>query len=228
MRVLKWLMPRDDAFNVMFERHAEEVRLASVALRRAVEGDSSGLDEVVAREDAADAVTRDVLLAVRKSFITPFDRGAIKDLITAMDDSVDEMNKTVSAIRLFGVERYDDGMRAMAERIERASGIVARTLPLLREMGTNANEVIELCGQVKAIEGEADDIHREGLQRLWNERHGRPWKDPDVPTMDEVGSMSGGLERFVVGERVLGSLEKVMDRLEDVADVVHGIVIEHV
>jgi uncharacterized protein len=35
-----------------------------------------------------------VLTALRRSFITPLDRGDIKDLITSMDDAIDQMNKT--------------------------------------------------------------------------------------------------------------------------------------
>ena len=35
---------------------------------------------------------------MRRSFITPFDRGDIKDLITSMDDAIDQMRKTVKTI----------------------------------------------------------------------------------------------------------------------------------
>ena len=40
---------------------------------------------VMDREHDADDLTREVLIAVRRSFITPFDRGNIRDLITSMD-----------------------------------------------------------------------------------------------------------------------------------------------
>ena len=43
------------------------------------------------REHVADDVIRDVLTTVRKTFLTPFDRGAITSLIGAMDDAIDEM-----------------------------------------------------------------------------------------------------------------------------------------
>jgi uncharacterized protein Yka (UPF0111/DUF47 family) len=55
----------------------------------------------VALENEADDITREVLLAVRRSFITPFDRVDIKDLIQSMDDAIDMMHKTVKTIRLF-------------------------------------------------------------------------------------------------------------------------------
>ena len=53
------------------------------------------------REQDADNITREVLIAVRRTFITPFDRGDVKDLITSMDNTIDQMQKTAKTIMLF-------------------------------------------------------------------------------------------------------------------------------
>lgn len=217
MQFLKKLLPREDRFFDLFSDHARLTAKAARALRAGLSGESTAENfaTVVSDEDKADLVTKEVLLAVRRSFITPFDRGAIKDLITAMDDSIDEMNKTVRAIELFGLEDFPVEMSRMAERILAASDLIVQAIGLLRTMGSSANEIIAICGQVVEIEGEADAIHRAGVKKLWDSR-GAP---------NEIAS---GIETFFVGERILDRLEKVMDRLEDVADVVHGVVIEHV
>ena len=63
------------------------------------------------REHDADDVTREVLIAVRRTFITPFDRGNIRDLITSMDNSIDQMQKTaktIDAVRRDGVHAADE------------------------------------------------------------------------------------------------------------------------
>ncbi len=54
-------------------------------------------------ENDADNITREVLTAVRRTFITPFDRGDIKNLITSMDDAIDQMQQTAKAVMLFEV-----------------------------------------------------------------------------------------------------------------------------
>ena len=59
-------------------------------------------------ENQADAIAREVLMGVRRSFITPFDRGDIKELIGLLDDAIDQMQKTAKAITLFEVS----GLRA--------------------------------------------------------------------------------------------------------------------
>jgi uncharacterized protein Yka (UPF0111/DUF47 family) len=57
------------------------------------------------------------LLAVRRTFITPFDRGDIQGLIQSMDDAIDQMNKTVKTINLFEVRTFTPNMREMGTGI---------------------------------------------------------------------------------------------------------------
>ena len=69
------------------------------------------------REQDADDVTREVLIAVRRTFITPFDRGNIRDLITSMDNTIDQMQKTAKGIKLFDVTEFTPQMKEMADAI---------------------------------------------------------------------------------------------------------------
>src|SRR5262249_51973531 len=48
---------------------------------------------------------------------TPFDRTDIQDLITSMDDAIDQMNKTAKTIVLFEVQSFEPHMRQMSEVI---------------------------------------------------------------------------------------------------------------
>ncbi|TIL69526.1 MAG: DUF47 family protein, partial [Mesorhizobium sp.] len=90
------LLPREDKFFDLFERHSRILVAGAEALQKLLDG-GEGVERhcraIVELEDQADVVTREVLLAVRKSFITPFDRGDIKDLIQSMDDAIDMMHK---------------------------------------------------------------------------------------------------------------------------------------
>jgi hypothetical protein len=206
------IMPKEDRFFDLFERHANLVVAGAEGLRAAIEGGpdlSRHVKTVMDREDDADAVTREVLEAVRRSFITPFDRGDIKDLITAMDDAIDQMRKTMKTVVLFNVTTFEPEMREMADRILQGARIVERTVPLLRSVGTHASEISGLAARMSEIEGETDDFHDEARRRLFQ-------KGP-AHALD-----------FWVASEILDHLERVMDRLEDVTHEVHSIVIEHV
>src|SRR3712207_2709913 len=111
--MLMWfraIMPKEDRFFDLFEQHAKLLVAGAEALRAALQGGPAlpqHIQTVMDRENDADAVTREVLDAVRRSFITPFDRGDIKDLITAMDDAIDQMRKTMKTVVLFDVATFE-------------------------------------------------------------------------------------------------------------------------
>jgi predicted phosphate transport protein (TIGR00153 family) len=214
--MLKWfraMMPKEDRFFDLLEQHSKLVVAGAEALRSALDGGPDlyrHIATVMEREDDADAVTREVFLAVRRSFITPFDRGNIKDLITSMDDAIDQMRKTVKTITLFKVSTFEPEMREMADGILQGSRIVQQTIPLLRSIGSNAAQISNRAEEISKVEGQTDDRYDAARSRLFE-------------TMGSAQALD-----FWVAFEILDHLERVMDRLEDVANEVHGIMIEHV
>ena len=207
------LMPKEERFFGLFDRHAQTVVAGAEALRSLLDGGEAVphyARVVKERENEADDIAREVLLAVRRTFITPFDRGAIKDLINALDDSIDQMHQTAKAVMLFEIRSFEPPMREMGDLIVQAAKLNAKAVPLLASINKQAGHIATLAEEITRIEGRADDIHDEGLKRLYRE-HG-----PSNPMA------------YIVGTELYGRLESVMDRLEDVANEVNGIVIEHV
>src|SRR3569833_4384720 len=103
--IIQAVLPREDKYFDLFQRHADLLVSATEALGQMLTGEAIGhwLDEIRKLETAADDVTRSVLTAVRRSFITPFDRSAITSLVSAMDDAVDEIWHTAKTVRLYGI-----------------------------------------------------------------------------------------------------------------------------
>jgi predicted phosphate transport protein (TIGR00153 family) len=213
MSIFRKLMPREDKFFDMFSEHSRTIVEAAEALGELLNGKDveANCERIVTLEDRADDITRDVLLAVRRSFITPFDRGDIKDLIQSMDDAIDMMHKTVKTIRLFEQSEFDPLMRQMGEEVVKAAHLVAEAIPLLDKLGANAQRLSAIAEEVMRVEGRSDDLHDQGLKDLF-QRHGA----------------SGNAMAYMIGSEIYGELEKVVDRFEDVANEISGIVIENV
>ena len=213
--MLDWfqrLMPHTQAFFPQFERHAATVTAAAEALRRMLEGGgavSQHCRAVIEKEEEADAITREVLIGVRSTFITPFDRGDIKALITAMDDAIDEMQAAVAAIDLYEVTEFEPEMRDMAAMSEQAAILVQEAMPLLRKVGRDHAKLDEITERIVHLEEEADHLHDAGLKSLY-QRH-----------------RDGNAMGYIVGREIFSHLEKVLDRFEDVANEISGIVIDH-
>jgi predicted phosphate transport protein (TIGR00153 family) len=206
-------MPKDERFFDLFARHSEAVLAGAQALRLMMNGGeaiTANCQTVMDRENDADNATREVLIAVRRTFITPFDRGNIRDLITSMDDAIDQMQKTAKTIMLFDVKEFTPQMREMADFIVQCAELVKKALPLLESISNQAAQISDLTAKISSLEGKADDLHDAGLRELYKANIGK-----------------SGLE-FYVGDEIYDHLEKVVDRFDDVANVLHGIVIEHV
>ncbi|AZO16980.1 MULTISPECIES: DUF47 domain-containing protein [unclassified Mesorhizobium] len=206
------LLPREDRFFDLFERHSRTVVGGAEALQHLLSGEDIDrwCQTIVGLENEADGITAEVLLAVRRSFITPFDRGDIKDLIQSMDDAIDMMHKTVKTVKLFEVKEFDPLMREMGGVIVQAARLVAEAIPLLGKVGANAARLNAIAEEVMRVEGRADDLHEQGLKDLFRHHGG---SDPMA---------------YLIGSEIYSQLEKVVDRFEDVANEISGIVIENV
>ena len=82
--MLQWfhrLIPRQGNFFPLFERHAALIVSAAHSLRAMLSnGDEINryCEEIVRLEQEADNLARDVLVGLRTTFITPFDRTDIQ------------------------------------------------------------------------------------------------------------------------------------------------------
>ena len=119
MRWFRALMPREERFFELFTRHADVVVAGAKALRAMLDGGDAvtrHYKTVMDREHDADNITREVLIAVRRTFITPFDRGDVKDLITSMDNAIDQMQKTAKTIMLFDQRSFTQQQKRHGRR----------------------------------------------------------------------------------------------------------------
>src|ERR1700690_1311738 len=155
--MMRWfhpLMPKEERFSDLFARHSIAVLAGAEALRAMLEGGAAlqkNYQIVMDREQDADDVTREVLIAVRRTFITPFDRGNIRDLITSMDNSIDQMQKTAKAIALFEVKDFTAQMKDMADAIVKCAQLVQEAVPLLKSISSEAAHISTLTAEISAL-----------------------------------------------------------------------------
>jgi len=209
------IMPKESRFFDLFEQHARIVVAGAESLRDLLKGGEQVeqyRERIFALENEADEVARQVLTAVRRTFITPFDRTDIQDLIGSLDDAIDQMNKTAKTITLFEVRSFEPPMQEMGEMSLQASKLVLEAMPLLRSIGKNAGQLNVLTEQIVRIEERSDQLHDDGRKALF------------IANRD---ANAGNTMNFTIGTEIYDHLEKVVDRLEDVANEVNALVIDH-
>ena len=197
----------------MFVQHATIVVAGAEALRSVLKGG----DEVEhycrivsEHEKAADEITRQALIAVRRTFITPFDRTDIQDLVSSLDDSIDEMNKTAKSIMLYEVRRFEPQMQQMGDVILQASQLILEAMPLLVAIPRNVGRLATLTEEVIRIEEQADQLHDQGRKTLFlASKHAQ-----------------GNVMDYIIGTELYDHLESVVDRFEDISNEVNALIVD--
>jgi len=212
MRLLRFLMPKEEKFVDLFCEHSKLIVAAADALAAMMAADEKDRPargrEVSALEKQADSITQQTIVALHRAFITPFDRSDILALSKALDDAVDLIEEVVLGAELYQVVEFDQHMRDLTEMIRETGKLVAEVMPLLKNLSVNAARINGLCEQISKIEGRADEVLRAAISDLVAQR-------PDAIT-------------FFGRKEVYELLEEVTDSCDDVADVIQGLVLDHV
>ena len=112
------LMPREGKFFDLFNAHAERIVEGSRELAAMI-GTFTELEahaqRIDAAERAADKITHETIALLHKTFITPFDRDQIHQLITTMDDILDLIQDVAESMALYDLRTITPEAKQLAE-----------------------------------------------------------------------------------------------------------------
>ncbi|HSG24081.1 MAG TPA: DUF47 domain-containing protein [Azonexus sp.] len=207
------LMPREAKYFDLFNCHAELIvqggrQLSNLigALVDAPEKAAKYADAIDDIERQADQITHDTLAQLHTSFITPFDRDEIHQLINGMDDILDMIQDVAESMTLYDIQRVPSDTKALADVTEQCCNCVQSVVKLLHSM-ENAPAILKLCHEINELESDADRMLRASMSKVFRE-------EPDVRQVIKLKEM-------------YELLESVTDRCKDVAGTVEAIVLEN-
>jgi predicted phosphate transport protein (TIGR00153 family) len=202
------LMPREGKFFDLFNAHAERIVEGSRELRQMI-GEFSDLEAHAQRIDsaerAADRITHETITLLHKTFITPFDRDQIHQLITSMDDILDLIQDVAESIALYDLRSITPEAKQLAEICQLCCDRVKVTVGLLTDI-KRSDAILKCCQEIDRLESDADRVMRAALSKLFRE-------ETDL--------------KQVMKLRVIYELlESITDRCEDVVNVIEGITLK--
>ena len=211
-RLMSAITPRSDNYFALFNNLAESAVTGSkvLAMMTAV-NEANKFEEHFAEirriESQADEYTKEILISLHKTYITPFDRREIRELAMALDDIIDYMEAIPQSAKIYGHSNFTPEMVALGQILLRASETVRDAVVMLSDM-KNAERILRTCEEISRIEGEADHVMRAGMRRLFAE-------ESDARTL-------------IRSKELYDLFEEAVDSCEDVADVIHGVVLERI
>ncbi len=211
-RLMSAISPHSDNYFVLFNNLADcAVRCSKVLAMMTAVSETEKFEqyftEIRTIESEADEYTKEILLSLHKTYITPFDRREIRELAMALDDIIDYMEDIPQSAKIYGHTKFTPEMVALAQILLRASEKVRDTVHMLSDM-KNAERILRTCEEINSIEGEGDHVMRAGMQRLFAE-------ESDARTL-------------IRSSQLYDLFEEAIDSCQDVSDVIHGVVLERI
>jgi uncharacterized protein Yka (UPF0111/DUF47 family) len=157
-------------------------------------------------ETSGDTVERATIRRLRENWITPLDRNDIHELITELDSVLDYIEAVADRIVLFEVRVAPPEAAELAELLVQCCQKNSAALAFLKNRA-KAQEMLTLCEDVFRLETAADTVYRGALAALFAE----------------------GSEPLMVMKwrEIFDSLEMAVDRCQDVATIIQGVVLEY-
>jgi uncharacterized protein Yka (UPF0111/DUF47 family) len=206
--MLRRLIPQEYNFFDYFDKAASHAVTAGKLLLRLAEnyGDADPIArELNAIEHACDEVAHDTMDRLNKSFITPLDREDIHAIILRIDDVVDLTNSAAGRMAFFGIEQPTTHAINMAKQIVRGCEKLADAVHGMRS-AKYYEQVIRDCIVIHEVENAGDDILHDALAELFT---------------TEKDAL-----RVIKWKDIYETMEAVTDRLEDVANVMQGVIMK--
>jgi len=203
------VLPRNTAFFDLFER-AAAVQIRAAEAFVALATDYEHREEHVARirqyEHDGDEIAHQTYDRLDQSFITPFDREDIETLMTRMDDVIDEIDAAAKRLTLYRIPAPTAALVKQTETLLKACQLTGQAVARLRNL-KQVEGLHDLLVEIHYLENVGDDNNHAALAELFDQ---------------------GGDPLLVMKWKEIYELtERAIDRCEDIANIIRGILLKN-
>ncbi|MBI5210202.1 MAG: DUF47 domain-containing protein [Elusimicrobia bacterium] len=202
------LLPKEEKFFELFEMQARHNTDAAKTFRELLGNwslQSPAFDKLRDIEHEADITAHEIIDKLNRTFVTPFDREDIHELASKMDDIVDIVQSLSLRMQLYGVQHVTEDLVAMTDTLLQAVDCIRKAVPHLKDL-SETRRILDYCIEINRLENAGDNALAHAITKLFK---GKP--DPlEVMKWKEIYEVT----------------EDAIDRCEDVANTIEGIVVK--
>jgi predicted phosphate transport protein (TIGR00153 family) len=207
--MLKRLLPQQDNFFVLFQKAADKLLLSSTEftnLLQHLDNQQHYVDEIAKHEEEADQIAHSNFELLHKTFITPFDRNDIHELTSTLDDIIDLINRIAQRFPFYQLTAVPEEMIQLSQLSAEATGHLKASIYCLHSL-KNADEIFKHCREIDKVESKAHKVVLAGERKLF---------------MDE-----NDFKQFFKLKEIYAHTKLVINRCQDVANILKGIILEY-
>ncbi|OGT37275.1 MAG: hypothetical protein A3F12_05555 [Gammaproteobacteria bacterium RIFCSPHIGHO2_12_FULL_38_14] len=207
--MLKRFLPRQDNFFRLFQQAADKLFAASSQFSHLLKDlgrQQDYVNSIAKHEEEADQIAHQNFELLHKTFITPFDRHDIHELTSTLDDILDLINRIAQRFPFYQLKSVPPEMIKLAELSTEAVDYLKQTIYCLNSL-KNSTKIFKLCNEIDNVESRAHKVVLAGEKDLF---------------MNEED-----FKRFFKLKEIYSHIKLVINRCQDVANLVRGIVLEY-
>lgn len=167
--------------------------------------DYNELQNLKSIEHEADIHVHRCLKLVEEAFITPIDRSDIVEIIKEIENITDSIDSIANHTYMMCVKEVNESARNLMSLVEEACEKLVDLFKNLKNYKKDFKKINDLIIEINNIEEVGDKTYQNAMRNLFEFE-----TDP---------------KRIIVWKLLYDQLENALDKCEDVADIVHKIII---
>jgi len=203
------LIPRERKFFALFEQGTQNAVKIAQQLKDLVyiwENIKERVGVINDLEHQGDAITHQIFEQLHRTIITPFDREDIALLAHSLDDVIDFIHAAADAMLLYKVERPTHRAKEMVDIVVQAVGEVERAVSEIHDR-IGRKQLLNRCVEINRLENMGDSVFRSAMAELF----------------DDSADFAG----LIKWREIYKHMESVIDRCEDIANILEGVAIKY-
>ncbi|MGC9043606.1 MAG: DUF47 domain-containing protein [Myxococcota bacterium] len=209
--MLKKLLPKEIDFFEYFDKIATTIDRGLELFEKTVKNYNncdfnvcnSELKEI---EHEADTLVHLTIEALNKTFLTPIDREDIQSLVKKIDDILDLTQATMLRFDMYKIKSITPEFISLTEVLRLSFVELHKAVLEMRDF-KNREKIQKHCIEINRLENEGDSRLRNAITKLFAEE-----QDPI---------------NIIKWKEIYENIEMAIDRCEDVANVIEGIVLKN-
>lgn len=203
------LIPREKKFFALFEQSTENAVKIAQQMKDMVyiwENVKERVGIINDLEHQGDAITHQIFEQLHRSVITPFDREDIALLAHSLDDVTDFVHEAADAMLLYKIERPTNRAKELADIVVQSVAEVNRAVAEIHTR-IDRKQLLDRCVEINRLENVGDSVFRSAMAELFDD--------------------SGDLAGLIKWREIYTQMESVIDRCEDIANILEGVAMKY-
>lgn len=207
--MLRRFLPRQDDFFLLFQQIADLLVTTSTefnSMLHDLPNQQTYVDKIASHEEEADCIAHTTFERVHKTFITPFDRNDIHRLTSGLDDILDQINRCAQRFPFYDLKIVPPEIIKLADLSLEGSHALKEALYRLHTLN-KSDEILHHCEKIDTLESEAHQMVLAGEKELFLHEN--------------------NFKQFFKLKEIYSRTKLVIDGLQDVGNIIKGIVLEY-